>query len=153
MFVDYSSVHYINVKKPWIGSASATAKLNKDGTLAESAAEVEDKTVETILSALPLKEVLLGAIGGGGDSAALILGGAKQTPVQLAVTQLRFKHVLSRTEKAGPPCAAKSPIAMTDQSANRRRDAVADEGGKAKEDENAIGVSGKIVLPKKEGGL
>lgn len=153
-FVDYTNVHYVNVKKPLMGSASAAAKLNADGTLAESAAEVEDKTVETLLSAVPVSEILLGAVGSGGaaDFLPSIAGmdPTKGRPLQLVVTPTRFKHTLTKTERGDVPCVAKPQIKLTDETANKRREAVND-GDKAKEDENTIGVSGKIVLPKKGG--
>jgi hypothetical protein len=61
-YVDYAQVHYINVDRPGIGSASATATLNDNGTLAESSGEVENRTGETILGMLPIGELLTGLI-------------------------------------------------------------------------------------------
>lgn len=154
-FVDYSEVHYVNVKRPWIGSTSGTAKLNEDGTLAETAAEVEDSTVETLLSAFPVGEVLMGALGaGGGVDAFMAIRGldpSKGRPVQLVVTPSRFKHILTKTARADVPCAVKPKIELNDTTANWRREAIANDSGKGKEDENTIAVSGKVVLPKKGG--
>jgi len=48
------SQHYINTRRPWIGTASATIELAPDGTMTKAQSEVEDKTVETILSVLPI---------------------------------------------------------------------------------------------------
>lgn len=48
------SPHYINTRRPWIGTASATIDLATDGTMTKAQSEVEDKTVETILSVLPI---------------------------------------------------------------------------------------------------
>jgi hypothetical protein len=45
---------YINTKRPWIGSASATIKLAADGTMTEAQSQVEDKTAETVLSMIPV---------------------------------------------------------------------------------------------------
>ena len=53
-YVDYSQVHTYNVKRPWVGSANATIKLNSDGTLSEATAEIEDKTLEILAEILPL---------------------------------------------------------------------------------------------------
>ncbi len=48
--------YFINTRRPWIGTASATIKLAPDGTMTEAVAEVEDKTVETLLSVLPITD-------------------------------------------------------------------------------------------------
>jgi hypothetical protein len=50
--------YYINTKRPWIGSASATIKLAQDGTMTDAQSSVEDKTVETILSVVPVANYL-----------------------------------------------------------------------------------------------
>lgn len=48
------SQYYINTRRPWIGTASATIELATDGTMTKAQSEVEDKTIETILSVLPI---------------------------------------------------------------------------------------------------
>jgi hypothetical protein len=50
--------YYINTKRPWIGSASAAIKLAQDGTMTDAQSEVEDKTVETMLSVVPVASYL-----------------------------------------------------------------------------------------------
>ena len=155
-YVDYGSVHYLNVSRPGIGSAAATAKLNPNGTLSEGAAEVEDKTAEVILGAFPIKEAVLGILSGAGLS-MMIEGADDKTPrpVQLVVTALPFKHTYSRTESANPPCTVLTALPRTDENgkdlpASFRREPVA--GASGEKDDNAIGFTGKIVLPKKGGG-
>lgn len=48
------SRYYINTRRPWIGSANATIDLAPDGTMTKAQSSVEDKTVETLLSVLPI---------------------------------------------------------------------------------------------------
>lgn len=126
-YVDYSKVHYINVSRPGIGSASAAAKLNANGTLSESSAEVEDKTAETILGAFPIKEAVTGILSAGGLGIMVEGEDAKSNlAVQLSVTALRFNHTLSKTEAADPPCPARAELKVGDPSANSRREAVSE---------------------------
>ncbi len=53
-----ASAHYINVEKPWIGSTTATVKLDANGRLTEATATVDDDTFETITALLPIKEFI-----------------------------------------------------------------------------------------------
>ena len=160
-FVDYSSVYYANVRRPFIGSASATVKLNENGTLAENTAEIEDKTVETLAEALPIGEALVGDLTAGSAEDTVHLRTSderKPAPVQLVVTPLRFKHVLSKTQPLvnnQVVCSPGAPIELSEKdkgAVNYRREAVTGDSDKSDKDENAIDVSGKIVLPKKSGG-
>lgn len=152
-YVNYGAVHYVNVNKPRSGSASATAKLSSDGTLTEATAAVEDKTLETVLATLPIKEALLGVITGGGSGTRALGLGVERAHVQLIATPMRFKHILTRTTPGDGTCKALLKIEIDAKDANRRREAVGDSSAGEKSDENAIGVAGKIVPPKKGGGL
>jgi hypothetical protein len=77
-YIDYANIHYVNVQRPAIGSASATAKLNANGTLAENTAEVEDKTLETLLATLPIKEALLGTLTDSSMTPSIVGGDSRQ---------------------------------------------------------------------------
>ena len=48
--------HYINVRRPLIGKATASVEIGADGTLTKSSAEVEGKALETMASILPFTE-------------------------------------------------------------------------------------------------
>ena len=139
-FVDYSVVHYVNVKRPWIGSASATAKINGNGTLAESAADVEDKTATGVLSALPVKELLTAALPKSAtDLKSLMPGEPPAMLWQLSVTPQRFRHVITKTTamvpissaQPAPNCAARPGLAIDDVTANSVREAVGEDGATA----------------------
>lgn len=127
-FVDYRTVHYINIGRPWIGTASATAKLSPNGTLAEGTASIESKTTDALLGSLPAKELILAATGvpaGKSTSLKLNIPGPPR-PLQLAVTPRQFSYTLWKTIAMDAPfCHPKPPIAWGDPSANLRREAVA----------------------------
>ena len=55
--VDFAHTYYLNSKLPWFGSASATAELDKDGSLSKGTVEAESKA-DLALGFLPIKEVL-----------------------------------------------------------------------------------------------
>ena len=83
-----SQQHYINVRRPWVGKASASVELASDGTLTKSTGEIESKTVETIAGIIPFadyaKKVLkLGdyAVGLGNASNAYSLFSEGTAPV------------------------------------------------------------------------
>jgi hypothetical protein len=46
-----------------IGSASATTKLATDGTLSEGTAQIEDRTLSTLVSAIPSTDLIKNAAG------------------------------------------------------------------------------------------
>jgi hypothetical protein len=153
-FVDYSKTHFLNVSRPAMGSVSATTKLNPNGTLSEGTAEVEDTTAETLIGAFPIGEVTLGILTKAGALGVMMEGedAATPRPIQLVVTPTRFKHSLSKTERANPPCVGAKALTRKTEGVNVRREAIPDGGGQGDKDDAAIGVTGKITLPKKEGG-
>jgi hypothetical protein len=74
--VDYSQVYYMNTRTPWIGNASASAKLAADGTLTDASAQVTDQTWSTILSTVSSLAGDLTTFG----AAALAVPAAPATP-------------------------------------------------------------------------
>src|ERR1017187_6560057 len=46
VMVDYAKPYYYNVKRPILGSVTATADLNPDGTLSKGTAMIEDRSEE-----------------------------------------------------------------------------------------------------------
>lgn len=107
--------HYINVRRPLVGKASASVEIASDGTLTKSTGEVESKTVETIASIISFtdyaKKVLkLGEYSiksGDGDNARQIrrdgAGRSLDTEISVSyeVTPEPWLYVLqSRVDKA-----------------------------------------------------
>ena len=70
-FVNYGEVYYYNVKKPLAGSVTASAELGSDGTLSKATATIEDKTLQTFLDLIPVKDVVTAAAKGALGIAAL----------------------------------------------------------------------------------
>ncbi len=63
MVLDTSRIYYLNSSVPLVGSATTSFELSSDQTLTKGSATVEDKTLSTILSALPLKELVAKGLG------------------------------------------------------------------------------------------
>jgi len=53
-YVDANAVFYFNVKKPLTGTANAEIDLSNEGILSKTSGQVEDKTLQAVLSALPI---------------------------------------------------------------------------------------------------
>jgi hypothetical protein len=103
--IDYTTPYYLNNHIPWIGSSSSTIKLNADGTLGEAASNIEDKTVQTLLSVLPITAYVSKALG---------LQGKALLPaptLTLRVDTFATKHTLSRRmENSSAPCGSAIPL-------------------------------------------
>lgn len=101
---DYSRPLYVNVSRPWIGSASANTRLAPDGTLSEASAEVKDTTADTLLSVLPAKEVLTKMIT---EERSRALG-AIATPalMRLALEPQFVRHTYTSIERG--PCPSEA---------------------------------------------
>ena len=128
-------LYYINVEKPWIGTSTATIKLSEHGRLTEMTASVEDKTVETILGALPIKEFIshdLGLDEALQEEAAM---GAGVGETRILSSSLSY-DTLIYVYKLG------SPLDVFE--ASTRSHSQKKEG----KNENAVSFSGSVVLPK-----
>lgn len=62
-YVDARTVYFYNVNKPFVGPASAEIGLSNEGILSKASGQAEDKTLPTILSALPISDLIKGAAG------------------------------------------------------------------------------------------
>lgn len=119
--VDYGNPLYMNVSRPWIGSASASARLAPDGTLAEATAEVKDSAVDAVLRSLPAKELL--TTFASGDRIRALLGATTggSAALQLIVQPTYVKH--SYTVVGPAPCPRDlTPIAPGTPGAMYRRE-------------------------------
>ena len=155
-FVDYSKPYYLNIKRPLVGSADATATLGEEGTLSSAQASVEDKTLETVLSVLPVKEVLQAYAAPGGEARKL-MGIAEETSplVTLRIEQRVMQHIwtLATEQKTSlPDCITGAALPRADATgASYRRELVSDPAPAPPEDApkpNTISLTGEIVLPK-----
>jgi hypothetical protein len=123
VYVDYSDQYYVNAKIPVAGSANVDAKVAEDGSLSEASAQVETKTLETILSALPISSLITGGLGLGGKSIADV---GKVEAFQLTVSTSGYRHTLARfvdfpgTQPAVCPVAAS--IALSESTEYKRED-------------------------------
>lgn len=101
---DYARPLYVNVSRPWIGSASANTRLAPDGTLSEAAGEVKDTTADTLLSVLPAKEVLTKIMS---EERSRMLGAiAAPSLMRLALEPQFVRHTYTSIEHG--PCPSQA---------------------------------------------
>jgi hypothetical protein len=158
--VDYSRAYTYNVRRPWAGTTSATLKLNSDGTLGEATAEIEDKTLETFASLIPLKEFLTAEFvdaAAAADAEAMLEGEESARAGQpfriiLTVQTTIFRHTLSKVEDLDgavckPPTSSLGPDPTGYEfQLEELKEPAAPKGEKGKK----IDISGQIVLPEEE---
>lgn len=165
------SQYYINTRRPWIGSANATIDLAADGTMTKAQAEVEDKTVETILSVLPITTFftkqwnLAGADAAqaavaGKDSKAyahISLQGRPKPTIELKLEPVTWTYVLRRRLAKGASAAIALTYPDTGCAAATTGcvqlvSAASDAENKTAEDKKPEGwtISGSLIPPGKE---
>jgi hypothetical protein len=120
-------------------------------TLSKGAAEIDDRTIETLLSQLPIRETLLSRWVGL-DSGA-INGDAKLFKAVLTIEPTPVLHTLTKIEALEPICVAKAPLRYQDSETgdvmySRTNAVVATSSAPAAG--NAISVSGQIVMPERK---
>jgi hypothetical protein len=129
IYVDYGDQYYVNAKIPLAGSANLDVKVADDGSLSEVSGQVETKTLETILSTLPVSNVITGGLGlSGGKS---IAGAGEVEAFQLTVSISGYRHTLARLvdyPSTSAPCPVAADIGLADAIEYKREDmaAVAD---------------------------
>jgi hypothetical protein len=155
VITDYSSVHYYNAERPLIGSGEVSVKLNADGTLSESSAKVESKSIESLLNFVPVKD-LMGLVKGvpvadkpTTDERRLRLDLQQKVErviqLQLTITQKDYRHILTSYMPYDQcPKPNGKPFSM-------RIETPSDSAAK-KPAENTVEVSGTITLPTKPKG-
>lgn len=166
--------YFLNAPLPWFGSGNLTQELSEDGTLSKVVANPETKLSEGLASLIPFKEYLTGKyvdkldddsatdLGAkisafsdipGGLGKAMIANKEKYQlvhSVSLSVDEEGYVYRFTRQHDSAP--ASYAPLAF-DLSANPYSREVlsaeppSDEKKKA-DDDNSIGLQGKISLPK-----
>lgn len=153
--VDYATTYYFNAPQPWVGSSQINVKLAADGTLTEGSAQVQNQTLSTILSALPISALLTTAVGAGAAAAAAppLKGLAAPAPeatkettqYELTITESGYTHTHSRYQEFKLPCAVEASGVRTDYALAIQSSG---QGTSKKDDSNTVKVDGSIVLPK-----
>jgi len=151
MYVDYASTYTLNAKVPLAGSVNAAYELSADGTLTKASSQVTEETFKTILGALPISDLIKTAAGAG--VAALLAGPVPPTTVtiQALVEPRALKITYSQNTDFTGGCADLKEF----EAKKATGVLIEDSGGEApkdKGDDSAIGVSGKITLPKSASG-
>lgn len=146
VYVNYGTVYYLNVKIPFSGSAKADYKLASDGTLTEASAEITNDTFKTVLGALPVADLIKSAAGIG--LATKSVGGRT---FQLKAESRSLKITKFQTVAFESGCPDQDGFQATPQVGILIEDVGSDSSSSTatnKNEENAITVNGKIVLPK-----
>lgn len=120
-YVDYSEQYYLNAKVPWSGSANIDAKLATDGTLTEASGQVQNSTLQTILSSLPVSSLITGGLGIGGTKDISTTAGSIQG-FQLTITTGGYLHTLSQLIDFRAPCPSVADITLAEASTYKRED-------------------------------
>lgn len=124
VYVDYADQHYVNAKIPVAGSANVDAKVAEDGSLSEASGQVETKTLETILNALPVSSLITGGLGLGGKG---IAAAGQVEAFQLTVSISGYRHTLARlvdypNTSPPAPCPVVAEISLTEATEYKRED-------------------------------
>ncbi len=143
-YVDYLNPYTLNVRRPIVGSASATTKLAVDGTLSEGTAQMEDKTVSTLLSAVPSADLIKNAAG---FAPAVV---APTSSYELKIEEKAVKFTWTYHDPATHAACEKDPQLVSDPPTAGKPDLVVEDAGAEKKasDDNTVKVSGSIQLPK-----
>jgi hypothetical protein len=141
--LDHEHRYFINVQRPITGTSKAEVTLSPDLTLSKVTSEASDQTLSTILSALPIKELLTKIalegrqeIGKVGD---LVVVGV------LEKKKVRILHEIKSWEDIGAPLRWENA-----EAAGYEMELTADEAPAppAKEAPPSIKFDGKVTLPK-----
>ena len=149
--VDYDTKYYYNVRRPWIGSAEATAKLNQDGTLSEGSGKAESKTVQSLLDLVASTDLL--SVKGRPSRAdiALMPSGASVefVQLQLSIKQEDFRHIRTAYLPDGSPCKVCNDGVKENYSAKIETPHHTSESEAAHD--NSISFGGHVAFPKARG--
>lgn len=130
VYVDYSDQYYVNAKIPLAGSAQVDAKVAEDGSLSEASAQVETKTLETILGALPISSIITGGLGLAGKGP---LPAEKAETFQLTMSVTGYVHTLAKFDdfhkKSACPVANEIAIGSADEYKREEMTSPTDSGG------------------------
>ncbi len=145
--VNYSDVYFYNAKKPVVGTVSASAELNPDGTLSKGSAQVEDKTLQTFLDLLPIKDILSGVAKGAG-----ILGLDTSADLRFKLSAQPHVYKYTLTKYVGIPSALPcdppaAPLESVTGVAIVRSTIATDDASKKDGSGTALKFSGTVDLP------
>jgi hypothetical protein len=108
-YVDASTIYFYNVNKPLVGSANAEVDLSNEGILSKASGQTEDKTLSTILSALPTSDLIKTAAGIGAANSTnppAVPPASGKYKVSLQVQTRLYKHTRTAYDSTQkPPCS------------------------------------------------
>jgi hypothetical protein len=148
-YVDYQTPYTLNVRRPIIGSASATTKLASDGTLTEGTAQMEDKTGAALLGAIPAAALAAREVGIPKPPTAAL-------PYELKIELKGVKFTATYRDPLAHGGCEKDPLLVSDPPNTGKPDLLIEDAGggdkKAADDGSTVKVSGTVQLPKAKDG-
>jgi hypothetical protein len=148
VLVDYSNEYSLNARTPLAGSVKADYKLNEDGSLNETSAEVQDQTLATIAGLFPISDLIKSAAGVATKAAAALAPDAPSTVVfQATVEKRALKISYSRALDFGTGCSVAAAISPGSSNDITIEDVGPDTPAPKDDKSSSINVSGKITLP------
>lgn len=148
VFVDYTDPHYLNARIPWAGSVNPNIGLTTDLTLGTVNVKIEEETFKTILSVLPVKEVLSAAAAATTKEMGEV---SKKINFVLKIEPRLYKYTLSTISKKNTelPCNGTMDVLHKVSGVIFSSELITAEEPKKKEDEgNKLKFSGSVDLPK-----
>ena len=144
-YVDYATPYTLNVRRPIIGSASATTKLASDGTLTEGTAQMEDKTGAALLGAIPAAALATREVGPTKPPTAPL-------PYELKIELKGVKFTATYRDPLAHGGCEKDPLLISDPPNTGKPDLLIEDAGggdkKAADDGSTVKVIGTVQLPK-----
>lgn len=152
VLVDYSNQYTLNAKSPFAGTVNADYKLNEDGTLSEASGQIQEQTLSTVLSALPVADLIKTA------ASILVKGKTETFTLQAAIEKHFLKVTRSQFKNFQVGCGTNGDV-VTGQFDTLIEDVVGKSitGTKSSgtADDNSIKingtVTGTVALPKSSG--
>ncbi len=149
-FVNYGDVYYYNVKRPILGSVTASSELSSDGTLSKATATIEDKTLQAFLDLIPVKDVVSTAAKGALGIAATD-GGTALLTLKLTIEPQTYQYTLYTIGSINPssPCAKPGPALTATEDVNFARTVLSATDDSKKDDiAKKVKFSGSVDVPK-----
>ena len=171
--VDGSNIYYLNAPLPWFGSGSLTHELKDDGTLSKVVSNPDTKLSEGISNLIPLKEFLtakhVDPLSENSDEEvmSMLLQSADlpvlpelsqiaklksnletHNVVSVEISEVGYLYSFKKSHPAGSEPLPPIPFDLNSQNFSRQLLSSSNSTKPASKKDNAIDITGSVVLPK-----
>lgn len=145
---------YINVKKPFSGSAEAAITLNENGTLSAATSKVQDDLVGKIVDKLPITEAVSSFIGIPDNTESESVENESARLIGLKLTLIPIKRTYevsseSFLDKNSTGVTAPTKANYTSFKINESKGTLLSEKEKKTDEGQTIKLNGSLTIPKK----